>query len=171
MNLFEKSLLPSSCAPSLDGPSLLASLQHTNALPSPAWCPKLTKTLRVPLNRSSIPGIGGREQPRDPWVDLQVTRSECVMASPPHPCLPGEEEPLTFGPRTTGAAGSPGRILCPTPPPIAPHGPARNRPIPAPEAPSTPLVAQIVLPRDVEQGCSIFSQAAWMTWILRHRAA
>ena len=55
------------CAPSLDGPSLLASLQHTNALQSPAWCPKLTKTISLALSRSSTPGIGSREQPRDPW--------------------------------------------------------------------------------------------------------
>jgi hypothetical protein len=129
------------CAPSLDGPSLLASLQDTTALPLPAWCPKLTKTPRLPPSRSSTLATARREQPRDPRASLQVTSLERAMTTSPHPCPPYEEGPSTFLPRSTGTPGSPGRILRPVPPPIAPHGPARHRRISAPEAPSTPLMA------------------------------
>lgn len=65
---------------------------------------------------------------------------------PTTPMPSGRGRAPTFGARTTGAAGSPNRILRPASPLITPHGQARHRPIPSPETPSTPLVAQIVLP-------------------------
>jgi hypothetical protein len=90
------------CAPSLDGLAVLASSHDTSIAPSPAWCPRLTKTPRLLLSRSSIPAIGGRKQPRDPWVDLQVRTWERPMASPQHPCALGEERPPPSAPEPPG---------------------------------------------------------------------